>query len=96
MINGTMYTQPMATLPAQEWAMRQQQIQQSQSRFAPGTNGSVGASGAPSGAWPSAQPPQTNPLAGYERQLQQIDNQYNNALQQMDGRSQPNVLPARY
>ena len=93
LINGAMYTQPTATLPAQEWAIRQQQIQQTQSRFAPNKNASPGA--AP-GAWPAVQPPQSNPLVGYERQLQQIDNQYNNALQQMDGRSQPNVPTAQY
>ena len=93
LINGTMYTQPTVTLPAQEWAIRQQQLQQTQSRFAPNNNATTGV--AP-GAWPAAQPPQSNPLVGYERQLQQIDSQYNTALQQMDGRSQPNVPTAQY
>ncbi len=96
MINGSMYTQPVATLPAQEWAMRQQQIQQAQGRGAGPNNGSTGSPGSPPGAWPSAQPVQTHPLAGYERQLQQIDNQYNSALQQMDGRSLPNLPTAQY
>ena len=98
LINGTMYTQPAATLPAQEWAIRQQQLQQqqTQSRFVPGNTATPGSPGAVPGAWPPVQPPLTNPLSGYERQLQQIDNQYNNALQQMDGRSQPDVPTAQY
>ena len=56
------------------------------------TNGNGGAAG------PHAGVPSTpvNPLATYENQLRQLDNQYNNTLQQLDRNATANVPRAQY
>ena len=40
--------------------------------------------------------PPVNPLAAYENQLRQLDNQYNNTLQQLDGNASATVPRAQY
>ncbi len=42
------------------------------------------------------QPQPVNPLSSYENQLRQLDNQYNNTLQQMDPNSNAAIPRARY
>ncbi len=111
-INGAMYGQPVSTLPSQEWMMQQQQqiqqLQQQQPRNGssgysyPGSNGSApqgsqfGNSSSTTAPRPGVQPQPTNPLATYENQLRQLDNQYNSTLQQMDRNATANVPRAQY
>lgn|GEM_PF-443350 len=111
-INGAMYGQPVSTLPSQEWMMQQQQqiqqLQQQQPRNGssgysyPGSNGSdsqgsqFGNSSSTTAPRPGVQPQPTNPLASYENQLRQLDNQYNSTLQQMDRNATANVPRAQY
>lgn len=97
MINGAMYEQPQNAIPAQEWLNQQQQqllqqqqrlqLQLQQTQRPQGSmmpQSGAGRQESVSAAWPSARPPQSNPLEVYDRQRQQLDNEYNNTLQQMD------------
>ncbi|MDA1229692.1 MAG: hypothetical protein O2856_02870, partial [Planctomycetota bacterium] len=45
---------------------------------------------------PGAQAPPANPLATYENQLRQLDNQYNNTLQQLDRNATGAIPRAQY
>jgi Tfp pilus assembly protein PilF len=92
MINGAMYGQPQSSLPAQEWMQQQQQQAQRQQSSLPQNSGMSRPEAVPA-AWPSARPPESNPLDVYDRQLQQLDNTYNRTLQQMDRQNQQ--LPPR-
>lgn len=111
MINGAMYGQPVSSLPSQEWMMQQQQqIQQLQQQQGnpnhgytyPGTNGSnqqtaqFGNTNGTTAPRPGTQAPQVNPLATYENQLRELDNQYNSTLQQMDRNATANIPRAQY
>ena len=111
-INGAMYGQPVSTLPSQEWMMQQQQqiqqLQQQQPQYAgqghsyPGPNGidpagsQYGNANATTAPRPGVPAQPTNPLASYENQLRQLDNQYNSTLQQMDRNATATVPRAQY
>lgn len=92
MPNGISFGHPMSSLPAQDWMIQQQQQQQARQL----QNSSQPSPGTAAPAWPSARPAQTNALESYERQRQQLDNDYNNALQQMDRQNPANVSRAQY
>ena len=47
-------------------------------------NAQYGNAGTMNATRPGAQSPPANPLTTYENQLRQLDNQYNNTLQQLD------------
>ena len=98
MINGTMYPAAQSQLPSQEW-MNQQQEQLALQARQNGTASSNPGTGVPNSnvtAWPAMRPPQVNPLESYERQRQQLDNEYNKTLQQMDRQGQPGIPRAQY
>ena len=110
-INGAMYGQPVSTLPSQEWMMQQQQqiqqLQQKSGYSAGGTgysgtsgnegfNSSFGNNSATTAPRPGVQAPPVNPLASYENQLRQLDNQYNSTLQQMDRNATTSVPRPQY
>jgi hypothetical protein len=104
LINGAMYGQPQHSLPAQEWMLQQQQQmqqqqmqqQQMQRHGSLPQNSGISRPESVSAAWPSARPPEVNPLEVYDRQLQQLDNNYNSALQQMDRQNQQVPPRAQY
>ena len=95
MVNGAMYSQPASVLPAQEWMN-----QMNASRAAAAGQGSTGQGAGPavpgvSAPWPAARQMQASGLEAYDRQRQQMENQYNNTLQQMN-RQFPSSTEAQY
>ena len=102
MINGTMYPAAQSHLPSQQWMSQQQEQLALQSRqngtasSNPGIGSAASNSNPNATAWPAMRPPQVNPLESYERQRQQLDNEYNKTLQQMDRQGQPSVPRAQY
>lgn len=95
MVNGAMYSQPASVLPAQEWMN-----QMNASRAAAAGQGSTGQGAGPavpgvSAPWPAARQMQASGLEAYDRQRQQMENQYNNTLQQMN-RQFPSSTEAKY
>jgi Flp pilus assembly protein TadD len=94
MANGVSYGQPGAGTPGQG----QQSTPSAGAGMNPGMapQGSQNPSENPGSAtaWPPAQPTQPmNPLEVYDRQRQQLDDQYNATLQQLD-RNNPNRVPS--
>lgn len=94
LINGSLYGQPTTQLPAEE-ALRQAQ---EQFRLRQQNSGALNsASGTPgAAAWPAARPQPVNPLESYDRQRQQLDNEYNRALQQLDYQNPARIPTAQY
>ncbi len=91
MVNGAMYGQPTSVLPAQEW-MNQMNAAKA---AAAGQGSAAQAPPGVSAPWPAARQMQASGLEAFERQRQQLDNQYNNTLQQMN-RQFPSSAEAKY
>lgn len=92
MLNGSMYATPASVLPAQEWMN-----QMNAAKAAAAVQGSGAGNNAPgvSAPWPAARPAAPTGLDAYDRQRQQLDQQYNNTLQQMN-RQFPSSTQAKY
>ena len=91
MVNGAMYSAPTSVLPAQEWMNQMNAAKSAAGQAAGAANNAPGVS-AP---WPAARPAAPTGLEAYDRQRQQMEQQYNNALQQMN-RSFPSSTQAKY
>lgn len=59
-------------------------------------NNQYGNAGTMTALRPGVQSPPANPLTAYENQLRQLDNQYNNTLQQLDRNAPAKVPGAQY
>lgn len=92
MVNGAMYAAPTSVLPAQEWMN-----QMNAAKAAAAGQGTGVANNAPgvSAPWPAARPAAPTGLDAYDRQREQMDQQYNNTLQQMN-RQFPSSTQAKY
>ncbi len=92
MLNGSMYATPASVLPAQEWMN-----QMNAAKAAAAGQGSGAGNNAPgvSAPWPAARPAAPTGLDAYDRQRQQLDQQYNSTLQQMN-RQFPSSTQAKY
>jgi hypothetical protein len=80
-------------LQSQRW-LEQQSMGRQPVNAPPQSSASWGAGsyGGNPGSWPGSRPSVVNPLDAYEVQRQQLDTEYNRALQQLD-RQSPSAMP---
>lgn len=92
MVNGAMYAAPTSVLPAQEWM---NQMNAAKAAAAGQVAGAVNNVPGVSAPWPAARPAAPTGLDAYDRQREQMDQQYNSTLQQMN-RQFPSSTQAKY